>query len=261
MLSSKLRESDCAAVCSAVARMLYYPSSTPEAEQLAYAPVAGLAPWMDAAGARIGWTREPADATQRWLVFHGNAGLAVQRAYWADALERVSPGQVPAVYILEYPGYSWRLGTPTQTSITAAALTAIDAIPGAEKIHLLGESLGCAVAAQVAQALPERVGGLVLVSPFNRLSDVAAHHYPWLPVRWLVKDRWEFDSALRDFSGPEAIIAAERDSIVPAIYAQRLNDDFPGRKRLQVVPGEDHNFFVFDPQWFREAVTFTTVKE
>lgn len=242
-------------------RMLYYPSSTPEAEQLAYAPGAGLAPWVDAAGARIGWKREPADATQRWLVFHGNAGLAVQRAYWADALERVSPGQVPAVYILEYPGYSRRPGAPTQASLTAAALAAIDAIPGAEKIHLLGESLGCAVAVQVAQARPERVGGLVLVSPFNRLPDVAAHHYPWLPVRWLVKDRWESDEALRDFSGPVAIIAAERDSIVPAKYAQRLHDDFPGRKRLQVVPGEDHNFFVFDQPWFREAVAFATKTE
>lgn len=242
-------------------RMLYYPSATPEAEQLAYAPGAGLAPWVDAAGARIGWKREPAGATQRWLVFHGNAGLAVQRAYWADALERVSPGQVPAVYILEYPGYSRRPGTPTQTSLTAAALAAFDAIPGAAPIHLLGESLGGAVAAQVARARPERVGGLVLVSPFNRLADVAAHHYPWLPVRWLVKDRWESDEVLREFSGPVAIIAAERDSIVPAEFSRRLHDGMAGPKRLYVIPGEDHNFFVFDQAWFREAVAFVTARE
>jgi len=194
-------------------------------------------------------------------VFHGNAGLAVQRAYWADALERVQPGRPLSIYVLEYPGYGRRSGTPTQVSLTAAALTAFDAIPGSDRIHLLGESLGCAVAAQMAQMRPQRVGGLVLVTPFNRLADVAAHHYPWLPVRWLVKDRWESDAALREFPGPLAIIAAERDSIVPARFAQRLHDGYPGRKRLHVIPGEDHNFFVFDQPWFRAAVAFATATE
>jgi pimeloyl-ACP methyl ester carboxylesterase len=241
--------------------MLYYPARTPVAEQLRYAPGAGLEPWLDAPGERIGWKREPADATQRWLVFHGNAGLAVQRAYWADALERVSPGRRLSVYILEYPGYGRRAGSPTEVSLTAAAAAAFDAIPDAGRIHLLGESLGCAVAAQVARVRPERVGGLVLVSPFNQLSDVAAHHYPWLPVRWLLRDRWASDEALRDFPGPVAILAAERDSIVPAKFARRLHDGYPGRKQLHVIPGEDHNFFVFDQAWFREAVAFATAKE
>ncbi|MBI4625390.1 MAG: alpha/beta hydrolase [Verrucomicrobia bacterium] len=244
-------------------RMLYYPSSTALAEQLAYAPGAGLEPWRDAAGARIGWKREApgAVAAQRWLVFHGNAGLAVQRAYWADALERVSPGRTLSVYILEYPGYGRREGSPTENAITAAALAAIDAFPADGKpTHLLGESLGCAVAAQVARARPERVGGLVLVSPFNCLADVAAHHYPWLPVRGLLRDRWRSDEALRGFAGPVAILAAERDGVVPAKFAQRLHDGHPGRKRLHVIAGEDHNFFVFDQPWFGEAVVFATAE-
>lgn len=242
--------------------MIYYPAKTPESEQRAYAKGAGLEPWMNAAGERIGWKRESlAVNASRWLVLHGNAGLAVQRACWADALERVQPEQLLSVYVLEYPGYGGRSGKPTQDSLTSAALASFDAIPGADRIYLLGESLGCAVAAQVAGARPVRVGGLVLVSPFNRLPDVAAHHYPWLPVRWLVKDRWASGAALRDFPGPVAIIAAERDSVVPARFAQRLHDDRPGRKSLHVIPGEDHNFFVFDQLWFRAAVTFATAKE
>ncbi len=243
-------------------RMLYYPGKTPVAEQLRYAAGAGLEPWLDAAGERIGWKRESADAdAQRWLVLHGNAGLAVQRAHWADALERVSPGRALSVYVLEYPGYGGRSGSPTETSLTAAALAAFDVIPSVGRIHLLGESLGCAAAVQVARARPERTGGLVLVSPFNRLADVASYHYPWLPVRWLVKDRWESDFALRDFSGPVTVIAAERDSIVPAKFARRLHEGYPGRKWMHIIPGEDHNFFVFDQAWFREAVAFVTAKE
>lgn len=243
-------------------RMLYYPAKTPVAEQLRFAQGAGLEPWLDASGVRIGWKRvSPDAAVQSWLVFHGNAGLAVQRAHWADALERASSGRVLSVYVLEYPGYGGREGSPTEPSLTAAALAGFDAIPGTDRIHLLGESLGCAVAAQVARYRPERVGGLVLVSPFNRLADVAAYHYPWLPVRWLVKDHWESDAALRNFPGPVAILAAARDSIVPARYAQRLHDGHPGPKWLHVIPGEDHNFFVFDQAWFREAVAFATAKE
>lgn len=254
-----------AAVCALLyfrqRAMLYFPSSTPLADQLAYAPGAGLEPWLDGTGQRIGWKREPqgAPATHRWLVLHGNAGLAVQRAYWADAIGRVSPGQVPAVYILEYPGYGRRPGRPTQTTLVAAALAAFDRIPSSSgRIFLLGESLGCAVAAQVAQARPDRVGGLVLVSPFNRLADVAAHHYPWLPVRGLIRDPWRSDEALQDFPNPVAIIAAERDSVVPAEFAQRLYDGLRGRKHLHIVPGEDHNLFVFDQPWFADAVRFAT---
>lgn len=240
--------------------MLYFPSSMALSEQLAYAPGAGLEPWNDAAGMRIGWKREAkGDAAQRWLVLHGNAGLAVQRAYWADALERVSPGRSLSVYILEYPGYGRRPGSPTQPNLTAAALAAFEALPAnGKRTYLLGESLGCAVAAQVARVRSERVGGVVLVSPFNRLADVAAYHYPWLPVRWLVRDPWTSDEALRGYAGPVAIVAAEKDSVVPAKFAQRLYDGHPGRKWLHVVTGEDHNMFVFDQAWFRDAVGFAT---
>lgn len=244
-------------------RMLYYPASTPVAEQLAYAPGAGLEPWLDAAGERIGWKREARGGgeAQRWLVFHGNAGLAVQRAYWADALERILPGRAVSVYILEYPGFGRRPGSPSEVSLKAAALAAFDAIPGTGRIHLLGESLGSAVAAQAARARPDRVGGLVLVTPFNRLADVAAHHYPWAPVRGLLRDEWNSAEALRDFPGPVAILAAERDSIVPAKFARRLHDGYSGRKQLHVIPGEDHNFFVFDQVWFRAAVAFAIAPE
>ena len=255
-----------AAVCLMIflrqRHMLYFPSSMALAEQLAYAPGAGLEPWNDAAGKRIGWKRVAkgdAGVAQRWLVMHGNAGLAVQRAYWVDALERVLPGRTLSVYILEYPGYGRREGSPSQQSLTAAALAAFDAMSTEGKhTYLLGESLGCAVAAQVAHARPGRVGGVVLVSPFNRLADVAAYHYPWLPVRWLVRDSWESDEALRGYAGPVAVLAAECDSVVPAKFTQRLHAGLAGRKWLHVIPGENHNMFVFDQAWFREAVGFAT---
>lgn len=241
-------------------RLLYRPASTPPDEQLAYARGAGLAPWFDAAGTRIGWKREAArsGAPQRWLVFHGNAGLAVQRAHWADALERVSPGPV-SVYVLEYPGYSGRKGRPSEPAIVAAALAALDRMAAdGEPVYLLGESLGCAVAARVVAAKPDRIAGVVLVTPFNRLADVAQYHYPWFPVRWLLRDEWRSDDNLRAYPGPVAILAAEHDQVVPRQFAQRLHDGHPGHKWLHVVADEGHSFFVFDQSWFREAVAFAT---
>lgn len=217
--------------------MLYYPSTTSVSEQLRYAHGAGLELWLDANGGRIGWKRESAEAAaQHWLVMHGNAGHAVQRAYWVDTLERVSPSRALSVYLLEYPGYGERSGSPTETSLTNAALAAFDTIAGNNRLHLLGESLGCALAAQVVRHRPEGVGGLVLLPPFDRLADVASYHYPWLPVRGLVKDRWELDTALMDFPGPLASIAAERVSIVPARFAQRLHAEHPGLKSLHIFP-------------------------
>lgn len=242
--------------------MLYLPSFTPIDEQLAFARGAGLKPWLDPAGVRIGWKREAPGPgpTQQWLVFHGNAGLAVQRACWVDALERISPGASVSVFILEYPGYGGRAGSPSESAITAAALAAFDSLPAAGRTHMLGESLGCAVAARVAQVRSQRAGGLVLVAPFNRLADVAGHHYPWIPVRWLLRDPWTSDENLRNFPGPVAVLAAERDAVAPVRFAQRLYDGYAGRKWLFVIPGEEHNFFVFDQPWFREAVTFATAE-
>ncbi len=242
-------------------RLLYLPASTPPDEQLNYARGAGLTPWVDAAGTRIGWKREThgAGEAQRWVVFHGNAGLAVQRAHWADALERVSTGRAVAVYILEYPGYSGRAGKPSEPAIVTAALAAIDALPqDGTPVYLLGESLGCAVAVRVAAAQPSRIGGMVLVTPFNCLADVAQYHYPWFPVRWLLRDQWRSDENLRGFPGPVAILAAENDQVAPARLAQKLHDGYPGRKWLHVVAGEAHGLFVFDQPWFKDAVAFAT---
>lgn len=253
------------AVCLLLAlqqrRLLYLPGQATLDEQLIYAVKAGFEPWMDATGSRIGWKREARGSgeAQRWLVLHGNAGLAVHRAYWADALERVLPDAAVSVYVLEYPGYGGRPGAPAEETITTAALAAFDALPASDgPVYLLGESLGCAVAAQVAKARMQQVGGLVLVTPFNRLADVAQHHYPWLPVRWLLRDEWHSEEALQNFPGPVAVLAAERDQVVPARFARRLYERHPGRKWLHVIPNADHNLFVFDQSWFREAVAFAT---
>ena len=90
--------------------------------------------------------------------------------------------------------------TPTENSLVAAALEAIDLLP--RRIVLLGESLGSAVACQAAARRRESVAGLVLLTPFDSLITVARKHYPVVPSGLILKDRYESSRALQEFHGP-----------------------------------------------------------
>jgi pimeloyl-ACP methyl ester carboxylesterase len=103
-------------------------------------------------------------------------------------------------------------------------------------VVVVGRSLGCALAVRVASR--RQVAQLVLITPFDSLLRVAQRHYPFLPVRWLLKDRFE---AWRDAPGvtaPTLLIVAGRDEIAPPAHAEALLLRFqPGVARLEVVPG------------------------
>lgn len=219
-------------------RLLYFPARQSEADALALAARLGLEPWRARDGALRGWRASPVAPRARVLVLHGNAGSALDRAYYAAAL----PPRGLSVSILEYPGYGARAGTPSETSIAAAAVEAVDALAaeGPGPILLLGESLGSGVAARAARLRPGAVRGVFLVTPFARLSDVARLHYPFLP-RFLLRDRWAPRDDLERFPGPTAILVAGRDEVVGAEQGRALFAALRGTKRLWEQPRATHN--------------------
>jgi len=146
-----------------------------------------------------------------------------------------------AIYLLHYPGYGGSSGSPSEQAILAAALALFDRVHAEHKnIVVVGRSLGSGVAVHVASLRPlER---LVLVTPYDSLGDVAAHNYPFLPVRWLLRDKFESWKYAPQVTAPTRIVVAEQDEVVPRGSTDRLRTRFKnGIVSYVVVAGVGHN--------------------
>jgi pimeloyl-ACP methyl ester carboxylesterase len=232
-------------------RLLYLPAQT-TVERLTRG---GLQPWPSAQSFRA-LVAEPVGAVRATaIVFHGNAGHVGHRAFYAQAL-------VPMglrVILAEYPGYGGRAGQLGEASLVADAreTVALAQRQYGGPLLLIGESLGAAVAAAAAQQR-DIIAGLLLITPWDRLANVGSHHYPWLPVNWMLRDRYDAQAHLAKFDRPVVVAVAERDSIVPARFGKALHAAYAGPKRLMVIQASDHNDWPdrVDAAWWRAAVSF-----
>ncbi|HWA26437.1 MAG TPA: hypothetical protein VG734_12325 [Lacunisphaera sp.] len=167
----------------------------------------------------IGFARLVPRPRNVWLLVHGNAGQAADRSY---ALPSFSADD--SVYILEYPGYGRREGSPSLTSINFAAKEAYDLLRAqfpSTPVCIAGESIGTGPACWLTtQGRPP--DKLVLIVPFDILAAVAKGHYPFLPVSLLLHDNWNNVEALKGYVGPLEIFAADHDGVIPGKHAQAL---------------------------------------
>jgi uncharacterized protein len=87
---------------------------------------------------------------------------------------------------------------------------------------------------------------------------VAKYHYPWLPVGWLLRDRYDSAAHLAGFERPVLVVVAEQDDIVPAQFGRALHDALRGPRKLLVLPGAGHNDWPdrVDAAWWHSAVDF-----
>jgi alpha-beta hydrolase superfamily lysophospholipase len=172
------------------------------------------------------------------VLFHGNAGHAGHRTFYAS-LSRFGV----RVILAEYPGYGPRPGTPGEEALAADAAETVDVAQRefGVPVVLAGESLGAGVAAAAYARVPHAVAALWLITPWDSLANVARHHYPWLPVDWMLRDRYDSLAHLSSANVPVAIMLAQRDTIVPAHFGLRLYEQLRAPKRLWQVLGADHN--------------------
>ena len=174
------------------------------------------------------------------LVFNGNAGNRAHRAPLAAALHRHGL----QVLLVDYRGYGGNPGAPTENGLAADSRAARAYLVGrpdvdASRIVYFGESLGTAVAIDLAVEHPP--AALVLRSPFTSMADVGQHHYPFLPVRLLLRDRFAAIDRIHRIRVPLLVIAGGRDRIVPIENSRRLYDAAVAPKTLLVLPDADHN--------------------
>jgi uncharacterized protein len=223
-------------------RLIYFPSTgtvPPAATMLAGARDVQL---TTTDGLRLGaWyipARDPAD-TFTVLVANGNAGDRSLRAPLALALANRGLG----VLLFDYRGYGGNPGSPSEAGLVrdvrAARQFLINEGVSENRLQYYGESLGAGVVAELATEHPP--AGLVLRSPFTSLASVGQIHYPFLPVRALLKDRFPVAEYLARVAVPITVVYGTEDSIVPAEESRRLVATAGGPIRLIAVEGADHN--------------------
>ena len=171
------------------------------------------------------------------IVFPGNAGTRRDRVLLGNRLTAAGF----SVLLVDYRGYGGNPGTPDENGLYRDARAARAFIDGAglggDGVVYYGESLGSGVAVALAAESPP--DALVLRSPFTSLTDAAAHHFPWLPVRWFLRDRYPSLDRARSITIPTLVIAGTADRTVPYDQSRRLAAELDAE--FHAVEGADHN--------------------
>ncbi len=192
------------------------------------------------------------------LYFHGNGGHIGYRTDRAQVLGQAGYG----VLLAGYRGYGGNPGSPSEDGFHRDAESALAYLAGKGvppgRIALYGESLGSAVAVRLAAATAAReaaVAAVVLEAPFTSIAEVAQHHYPYVPARHLVKDRFDAAARIAAIGAPLLVLHGERDRVVPFTFGRALFAAAVEPKRGWFVPQRDHHD-IFDAEAFRVVDAF-----
>jgi pimeloyl-ACP methyl ester carboxylesterase len=186
------------------------------------------------------WWLPVKDSQGALLYCHGNGGNLSMRgpAILAQARELDV-----SVLIFDYPGYGKSEGRPGEQACYAAADAAYDWLTtqgiAPEEIILYGKSLGGGVATELATRRPHRA--LVLAKTFTSIPDLAQELYPWLPARWLMRNRFDNLAKIGRCPRPVLITYGDCDSLIRQHHSEKLHAAAREPKHLEVMPGCEHN--------------------
>jgi hypothetical protein len=224
---------------------VYFPTQEIEADpsQIGLQYLDVLATTSD--GVRVhGWFVPRPGASHTFLIFHGNAGNISHRLEWIQMLHELGAH----VMIIDYRGYGRSEGKPFEEGLYLDALAAYDwwskeRAADRSKLVLVGESLGCAVAVDLAARVP--VDGIVLQSSFTTAWDMAKTLIPVGLIQPVLGVRFDSAAKIRKIACPKLFIHGDRDEIVPFRLGRKLYDLAPPPKEFYEVPGAGHNDLVW----------------
>jgi uncharacterized protein len=236
-------------------KLIYLPTKIPAAVIESVAAEHGFSPWKNSAGQIIGWKiLANGISTASVLIVQGNAGCAVGRGYLARPIHDATNVDV---FVLEYPGYGVREGSPGKKSFDAAAEEAFQLLPTNAPKFIVSESIGAGVACDLVKNHPQEIAGLALFVPYHDLASVAQKHFWFLPTYFLLLDRFNPADSLKNYHGPIKFIIAEKDEVIGSASGLKLADGYNGPKDLQVVPGAHHNdVSAQSSDWWLEVFSF-----
>jgi fermentation-respiration switch protein FrsA (DUF1100 family) len=169
----------------------------------------------------LAWFAPPRVAGAPTVVFfHGNACNLSCWSYKARAFVDAGLGMM----MTGYRGYEGNGGDPDEAGLFADARAALDWLAGrgiaGRDVVLYGESLGSGVAVRMASERP--VAAVVLEAPYTTIADVARHHLPFVPVGWLLRDRFDSLARIQDVQAPLLIVHGDRDTLIPSMLGRAL---------------------------------------
>ena len=224
--------------------LMYYPSTEiPDRSQAGVPDMHDVTLKTEDGLSLLAWYKEASTGQPTIVLFHGNAGHIGYRGYKARMFMDAGFG----VLLVEYRGYGGNPGKPSEQGFLADGRAALAFLGqsgvGSHSIVLYGESLGSGVAVQLASDPKnhDSIKAMVLEAPFTSMADVAAHHYPLVPARKLVKDKFDSLSRIGRYSGALLVIHGENDRIVPTSFGRKLFSAAREPKEAHWIPGVGHN--------------------
>jgi len=187
----------------------------------------------------VAWYAPAANNKPTILYFHGNGAGLIDRA------ERMGKYQAEGFgfFIPAYRSYAGSSGSPSEEALIKDARLAYDYLlkqgVRPEDIVVFGESLGSSVAIQLAVSV--KVGAVVLESPFTSAANVGALRYPFLPVRYLMKDQYRSQQYIASLKVPVLVIHGGRDEVVPLVMGKQMFELGNEPKEFILLPEAGHN--------------------
>ena len=206
------------------------------------------------------WLIENDFKNKKTLVFfHGNAGNLSNRTYKLNQLSKLDLN----IIILAWRSFSGNEGEPSEQNLYNDAKKTIDWLNSRgvknKNIILYGESLGTGIAVELGQT--NQFGGIILESPFTSMTNAAKNIYPWLPVKYLLKDKYDTEKKIKNLQIPILIMHGKKDNIVPFKMGKKLYDLANNPKFFYFTENDDHmmtfdeklvntikNFLIFNSQ-------------
>jgi len=242
-------------------KFLYFPSSElPSAKVLA---AENMILWPETVSDYRGLitANETSAPNGTIVLFHGNGGTALDRGFYLEPLMKLGF----RVILAEYPKYGGRQGFVGEKPFVADGVETVRQAfeQYGEPLYLMGESLGCGVAAAVAKQTSTPIAGIILITPWDTLASVAKSLFPFLPVKMFLTDKYDSIENLKSFKKKISVVGAERDEILPIKHALNLYNSLPeDKKRMWIIKGAVHNDWPFfaDSSFWKEITDFVNTK-
>jgi pimeloyl-ACP methyl ester carboxylesterase len=201
-----------------------------------------------------GWLVKGDGAPAPLVIYFG--GNAEEVSWLADLADHFAGW---SLLLVNFRGYGESEGKPGEKELLEDGLVIYDYAKGrpevdSKRIVAMGRSLGSGVAVHLAAHRVLR--GVILVSPYDSILEVAKRHYPFLPVSLMLRHRFESLALASRIEAPMLCLVAAEDRVIPAVKSRALFEAWRGTKTWHEVPRSDHNSISGEPGYWRSISDF-----